>query len=170
MRALEPPEKIPPIVPAQPPLGAVDHVEEEDLHGQSLEPQEELGSLAFIDSDAESIVMLNGSSHNEEDEVVAKKSHGTDDSSPPQSHPSSLPVAAVSHQGMSDGSHPSSAVHSNTLPLCGGGSPTRVLVPDSIKTVKKCPENKSTDHYTRRRRKRREGRVLGVGGGTDDSC
>ncbi len=131
MRALEPPEKIPPIVPVQQPVGP--HVDEEDQHGQSLDPQEEPGSLAFIDSDAESIVMLNGSSHNEEDKIVTKKSHNADVSSTP-------------------------------LPPMQG-----VFVPDSIKTVKTYPENKSTDHYSRRRRKRREGRVLGVGGGMNNS-
>ncbi len=177
MGALKPPEKMIPIVPVQALLRVVDQVKE-DQHKQSSEPQES-GSLAFISSDAESIVMINDS-HDEEDKIVVKKkSHGIKDSLPQQSHPSSLPLVAVSHKGTSDGSRPLSTVHPNTLPLCGGPpqakgkeidtpneqrpTPACAVAHDSTKTVK-CPENKSVGHYTKRHRRRREGRVLGVGG------
>ncbi len=177
MGALEPPEKMTPIVPVQP-LLSVNEVK--NCQYKSSSEAQESGYLAFISSDAESIVMMNDS-HDEEDKNVVKKSHhGIRDSSLQQPHPSQLPPVAVSRKGMSNGSHPSSTVNPNTLPLCGDPSqtkgegidvpdehvptPSHLVVPDSIKTTK-CPENKSMGHhYTKRRRRRREGRILGVGG------
>ncbi len=187
MRALEPPGKMPPLIvppPVLPLLSSIIDQVEEYQHEQSLEPHES-GSLAFIGSDAESIVMLSNDSHNEEDKIiVVEKSHDIGgDSSLPQSHLLPLPVAVSRHE-MSDGSctSPSTAHFKTTLPIFGGspqvvkgkeivnapeeqsGPSTCVVVPGSNKSAK-CPENKSTNSHTRRnRRKRREGRIWGVGG------